>query len=137
MKNKILKTIFPTLLGIFAVLGLLMLFNLIVHNGRAFNSPDNGFFSLFVPIIIIIAMIIQFFLVLPFLEKFKSQKKKWGLTIFQFTIILCIISGVIFGLVCWERSFGINELIFLSITGIVAFLVYWLVNFLTLKQLNK
>jgi len=137
MKTKIIETILPTILGILTVLGLLVVFNLIVHNGDAFNSPDNGFFKLFVPIATIIALTIQFTLTLPFWKKFKFKKKVWGLTLVQFTGMLCLISGLIFGLVFWEPSFGINEFFLVFLTGIVAFTVYWTVNLFTLKQINK
>lgn len=137
MKTKIIETILPTLFGILTVLGILVLFNIIVHNGDAFNSPDNGFFKLFVPITTIIALIIQFTLTLPFWKKFKSQKKVWGLTLFQFTALLCLISGLTFGLVFWETNLGINELLSVSLTGIVAFTVYWAINLFTLKQIDR
>ncbi|MDI3544706.1 MAG: hypothetical protein PWP68_123, partial [Rikenellaceae bacterium] len=61
-------------------------------------------------------------------------KKVWGLTLFQFTALLCIISGLIFGLVFWEPNFGIKDLFLVSLTGIVAFTVYWTVNLFTLKK---
>jgi len=137
MKTKIIGTILPTTLGIITVLGLLVVFNIIVHNGDAFNSPDNGFFKLFVPIATIIALIIQFTLTIPFWRKFKSLKKVWGLTLFQFTALLCIISGLVFGLLFWEPSFGIKELILVTLTGIIAFSVYWTVNLLALKQIDR
>lgn len=137
MKAKIIETILPTIFGILTVLGLLVVFSLIVYNRHAFNSPDNGFFKLFVPIATIIALTIQFTLTLPFWEKFKSQKKVWGFTLFQFTALLCIISGLTFGMVFWDPSFGIIDLILASLTGIVAFSVYWTVNLLTLKQINR
>lgn len=137
MKTKIIQTILPTTLGIVTVLGLLVVFNLIVHNGDAFSSPDKGFFKLFVPIAKVIALTIQFTLTLPFWKKFKSKKKVWGLTLVQFTGLLCLISGLTFGLVFWEPNFGIKELFLVSLTGIVAFTVYWTVNILTLKQLGK
>ncbi|NLK56773.1 MAG: hypothetical protein GX292_04370 [Bacteroidales bacterium] len=137
MKTKIIRIILPTTLGIVTVLGLLVIFNLLVHNGDAFNSFDNNFFKLFVPIATIIALIIQFALTLPFWKKFKSRKKIMGLTLFQFTALLCILSGLIFGLVFWERDLGYNELIFISLTGIIAFSVYWTVNLLILQQIDK
>ncbi len=137
MKAKIIRTIFPTIFGVLTVLGILVLFNIIVHYGDAFNSPDNGFFKLFVPIATIIALTIQFTLTLPFWKKFKSDKKVWGLTLFQFTTLLCILSGLTFGFVFWEPNFGINELILVSITGIIAFSVYWTVNLFTLKQIDR
>lgn len=137
MKTKISETILPTMLGILTVLGILVVFNLIVHNGDAFNSPDNNFFILFVPIATIIALTIQFTLTIPFWKKFKFKKIVWGLTLVQFTGLLCLISGLTFGLVFWETSFGISEFILISLTGIIAFTVYWSVNLLTLRQLDK
>lgn len=136
MKVKIIKIILPTILGLLSVLGVLVVLNFIIYDGDAFSKPDNGFFTIFVPISIFIAMIIQL-VSLPFWEKFKSYKKVWGLTLFQFTTILCIISGLIFGLVFWERSFGFGEFIAVSITGIIAFAIYWTVNLITIKQIEK
>ena len=137
MINKIIGTILPTILGILTVLGLLVVFNLIVHNGDVFNSPDNGFFKIFVPIATVIALTTQFTLTFHFWNKFKSKKKVWGLTLFQFTALVCIISGLIFGLVFWEPNFGIKDLFLVSLTGIVAFTVYWTVNLLTLKKIDR
>lgn len=137
MKPKIIKTILPTILGILTVLAILVLVNIIFHNGDGFSAPDNGFFTLFVPITTIIALIIQFSLALPFWNKFKSRKKVWGLTLFQFTALVCILSGLTFGLLFWERNFGLSELIYLSLTGIIAFTVYWSINLLTLKRIER
>ncbi|MGB4654396.1 MAG: hypothetical protein WBH98_03055 [Bacteroidales bacterium] len=137
MRNKVIKTIFPTILGIATVLGLLVVINIIFYNADAFSKPDNGFFSLFVPITTLIALAIQFVLTLPFWEKFKSQKKVWRLTLLQFTAVLCIILGLIFGLMFWETSFGYSELFYVSLIGIIAFSIYWAINLLILKQLSK
>ena len=137
MKTKIIKTILPTIVGIFTVLVLLAIFNLIVYNGDAFNQPDDGFFNYFVPFVTIIAMLIQFTLTLPFREKFKSRNKVWGLTLIQFTGLISIVAGLAFGLVFWETNLGIIELIGVTITGIIAFAVYFTSNLLTLKQLDK
>lgn len=137
MKKKIIKTVLPPILGIITVLVILVVLNLIMYSGDAFSKPDNGFFTLFVPITTLIAIIIQFTLTLPFWEKFQSRKKVWGLTLIPFTIILCIISGLLFGLLFWERDLGFSEFIAVSLTGIIAFFVYWAVNILTLKQIDK
>lgn len=137
MKTKMIKIILPTLFGILTVLGLLAIFHLIVQDRNVLNSPDNGFLKYFVPLVTSIAMTIQLSLTLPFWYKFKTQRKVWGMTLIQFTGLLCIISGLAFGLLFWEISFGIQELILVSLTGIIAFTVYWTVNLLTLSQLDK
>lgn len=137
MKAKIIKILLPPIFGVLAVLGILVFFNLVVHNGDAFNSPDNGFFSLFVPIVTLIALIIQITLTLPFWEKFKANQRVWGMTVFQFTSHLCVISGLAFGLFFWDKSFGLKDLVLASITGIFAFALYWAVNLLTLKKMDR
>jgi hypothetical protein len=137
MKTKLLKTIVPTIIGVFTVLFLLLMFNFIVYKNDVFNKPEDGLFTFFTPIVTIIAMLIQFFLTLPFWEKFKSQNKVWGLTLFQFSSLIIIVSGLAFGLVFWEKIFGFIDLLWGCITGIIAFTVYWMCNIITLKKLDK
>jgi len=137
MASKITKTILPPILGISLVLGLLIIFNLIVNNGDGFSKPDNGFFKYFVPLVTIIAVVIQAYISLPIWNRFKTQKKLLGLSLFGFTGLICVFSGLIFGFIFWEKSLGINELIAISLTGIIAFTSYWSINLLTLKQLDK
>lgn len=136
MKVKLIQALLPPILGILSVLGLLILFNIIIHNGDVFTRPDKGFVRYFIPIAIIMAVIIQITITIPFLEMFKTRKKIWGLTIFSFTVLLCFISGLIFGFVFWDRDYGIIEIFSISLTGIIAFAIYWTTNLLTLKQLT-
>ncbi len=132
-KKQILETILPTIFGILAVLILLAVFNLILHGRNVLSSPDNGFLKLFVPVVTIFALIIQLTLTVPFWKKFQNRKKVLGLTLIPFTALLSLVSGVIFGLVFWERTYGTDELLLVSLTGIFAFAVYWTVNLLTLQ----
>ncbi|MGB4204449.1 MAG: hypothetical protein WBJ84_02390 [Bacteroidales bacterium] len=137
MKTNIATILVPVISGILAVLVVLFLFNVIVYGGDILKSQDNGFLTLFVPIATLFALAVQYLLTIPFWKKFKIRTKVWGLNLIQFTGLLCIISGVIFGLVFWERNFGPKELILVSLTGIVAFAIYWTVNLLILKHLDK
>jgi len=137
MKAKLAKTLLPTLLGIAAVLGILAIFNLLVYSRINFTNADKKFFTQFVPIAAICALSIQLFLTLPFWKKFKTQGKVWGLHLVPFTIFLCIGSGVAFGFTFWERSFGMSEFFAVTLTGIVAFAIYWTVNIITLKRLDR
>lgn len=125
------------MIGIMTVLFLLLIFNFIVYKDDVFNKPEDGLFTFFVPFVTIIAVLIQFFLTLPFWEKFKSQNKVWGLTLFQFTSLMIIVSGLAFGLVFWESIFGLIDLLWGCISGIIAFAVYWMCNIFTLKKLDK
>jgi hypothetical protein len=137
MKTKIIKTVLPTILGISSVIGLLIIYDLIVLDYDFSAYEDKGFFQYFVPFTTIIAIIIQFAITLPIWERFKTHNKILGLRIIPFTCIIIIVAGLTFGFVFWERIFGINELIGVSLTGIIAFAIYWTVNLLTLKKLDK
>lgn len=137
MKSKTMRTILPSIFGILAVLVTLATFNLMVHNGDAFGNPDLDFLLLFVPTTTIIALTFQFFITLPLWEKLKLQKKVWGLSCFQFSTVLCLLFGVVFGLVFGETSLGFVELAIVSITGFITFAVYWSVNLWTLKKLEN
>lgn len=137
MKANITTILVPVISGILAVLVVLFLFNLLVYGGDILKSPDNGFLTLFVPITTLFALAVQYLLTIPFWKKFKTRTKVWGLNLIQFTGLLSIISGAIFGLVFWERNFRLKELILVTLTGIVAFAIYWTVNLLILKRLDK
>lgn len=137
MQRKIINTLFPVLFGVLAVVGVLMGYNLVVHQGAAFSSPDHGFFKILVPLTTVIALAIQFGITLPLWTRFKVRKTVGGLTLVPFTALLCIASGVIFGLIFWERALGLMELAAILATGVVAFVLYWSVNLLTLSRLDK
>ncbi len=133
----IIKIVFPVVFGVFGVLALLALFNIFVNNRDVFSVPDNGFLVYFVPATMLIAMIIQIKLTLPLWRMFRTQKKVWGFGIIKFTLLISSISGLIFGFVFWERDFGTGELLAISLTGIIAFSVYWSINLMTLRRLDK
>ncbi|MEI6348167.1 MAG: hypothetical protein WCP69_09500 [Bacteroidota bacterium] len=137
MKTKMIKTILPTLFGVLTVLGLLVIFNLIKNEGDAFFLPDNGFLNWFVPSLTILALLIQFTMIIPLWNKFSKHRNVWGLTLIQLTGIQCILFGLLFGLVFGETRLGLIELFMISLTGTIAFVVYWSVNFLTLYKLDK
>ncbi len=137
MKTKIMETLFPTVSGITAVLLLLALYNLILHRTDAFSYPDRDFFNLVVPAATLIALIVQYTLTLPLWKRFQLGQKVLGMTLVEFTTVLCLFSGMFFGLVFWDSGDGIPELIFIMLTGVVAFAVYWTVNLLILKWLIK
>lgn len=137
MKSKIFKTVFPPVSGILAVFGLLAIFNLVFHDGDAFTTKGYAFLGYFLPFAALCAMTIQLALTLPFWNKFKTRKKVWGMTIVPFTTLVCLVSGLAFGLVFWETSYGFREWVAVTLTGIIAFSVYWAVNLFVLTFLDK
>jgi len=137
MNVKILNIIIPPIAGIVTVLGILILINMIFQGGSVFHTPDNGFFKYFVPFTLAMAILIQITLVLPFWNKFRSGQKILKLSLIPFTMLIILISGLAFGFVFWEKQFGWTELVATSLTGIIAFAVYWTVNLMILKRFHR
>ena len=129
--------IIPPIAGILTVLGILIVINVIFHGGSAFQTPDNGFFKYFVPIALAMAILIQITLVLPFWNKFRSGQKILKLSLIPFTMLVILVSGLAFGFIFWEEEFGRSELMSTSLTGIIAFAVYWTVNLMILKRFHS
>jgi len=137
MKALIVKSILPPVFGILTVLGLLFIVNLILYNGVYMRPRDYEFFAYFVPLATIAAVLIQYDMTLPIWEKFKIQDKVFGLNIIQLTGLVSLIAGLVFGFVFWESSSGTRELFILILTGVITFAVYWIVNLLALRKLDK
>jgi hypothetical protein len=137
MKTKISTILLPVIIGIIAVLGLLYIFNLIFFNRVEILSGDLKFFTLFVPVVFVCASIIQYLLTNRFRAKFNNGKRVLGLNLYQFICLISIIGGLLFGFIFWERSYGIKELILVSATGFVSFLIYWSSNIFVLNRLER
>jgi hypothetical protein len=137
MKIKILYTTLPVLGGILVVLGLLFLIKLMIYGGKLYYPKDIHFFTYVLPLAICVALVIQYYLTLPIWEKFKSQKNILGLTLFWYTVAISLISGLAFGFVFWDRCFGIGDLISTTLTGVIAFAVYWTINLILLKLIDN
>lgn len=139
MKTKLLKILIPPIIGFLIILGTLILIAFIrVENFQLIESKwDIYFLGILVTIALIIAMIIQSTLTIQVWEKFKTNKKVWGLTIFQLTCLVCLISGLAFGFFFWERMFEINDLLQSILLGLVAFTIYWVTNIISLKIIDR
>lgn len=136
MKGIIVKTILPVFTGIIVSLLLLALVNFLIHPNFSIDfsrAGDRYFFVYLIPFATICALAIQFFIVLPTWSYFQQRTKVLGLTLVPFTTIVILIGGILFGLVFWERDYGITEFFAVTATGIIAFGVYWTFNLLTLS----
>lgn len=136
-KLKTIKAFLPTVLGIGTVLGLLKILNLIMDGGNASSPGDTKFYLYFVPFTLLMAVIIQYLLAAPIWERFKSYPRLFGLTLLQLTGIVSIISGMIFGLIFWEPPTGMIEFGYVTLLGISAFTIYWMINLLSLKLIDR
>ncbi len=133
MKQRIQLTILPVIAGVASVLLVLLIINLLFHSGDVFRHPDNGFLLTFVPFTLFMAFFIQYWFVLPIRKRFLVQKKVWNHTLFQFTALLCVFSGIAFGWIFRERDLGWTEWFWVSLTGLLAFALYWTVNLLMMN----
>ncbi|WP_207428320.1 hypothetical protein [Pedobacter sp. SYSU D00535] len=135
--TKLLKTFFPTLLGVLTIWGLLKIES--IFHTRQFGPDEDvqidSDLILILPVTII-ALIIQYILTIPVWNKFKRNKVVLGLAIRPFFIVLCIVGGLIFGLLFWHQQLGIKDLVISSFLGIIALAIYWTINLLTLKKID-
>ncbi len=137
MKARILKTFIPTLAGILVVLGMLILYNLIFEHKGLFNANDIDFYTIFLPFATLGALIIQYGITLPIWGKFKFKGKLLSLNLFQFTALVSMISGFIFGIFFWEKGAGLGDLMGGILSGIIAFGIYWTFNLWVLKKMDR
>lgn len=137
MKTKIVLTILPTIIGILAVLAVLFIISFFIQNRYVIESNDKKFFALFVPGITSCALIVQYLLTLPIWKKFKIKGNVLGMNLLQFTCLISLIGGLIFGFIFWERSLGNDELVWCTLTGFGAFAIYWTSNLIILKRLDR
>lgn len=137
MKNAITKTTIPVLLGIFNVLFLLIIVDFVIYGNLDFLTKDIVILKYFLPISVVGAIIVQYFIVMPIWNRFIQKNKVIGLTIIPFAALICVLGSIVFTYVFWERNLGFGELVAVFLTGLVAFVVYWSTNLLLLKKLDK
>ena len=136
MKKIIAKTTIPVLIGIFNVLFLLFIVDYTIYGNLDFLTKDIVLLKYFLPISIAGAVIVQYFIVLPVWKRFAENNKVIGLTIIPFTTLVCLLGGIVFTYLFWERDLGIGELLAVFLTGLIAFAIYWSSNLVLLKRLN-
>jgi hypothetical protein len=137
MRTKIFLILIPAIIGLIIVLALLVLYNSIIGNVLIIRPADIKFFTLFLPITLICAFIVQHYLVIKVWQLFKSDRKFIGMTLFQFVCLLSISFGLISGFVFWEKDAGVFELLLNIVIGSVVFEIYWISNLVILNQLDK
>ena len=136
MKKIIAKTTIPVLIGIFNVLFLLFIVDYTIYGNLDFFTKDILLLKYFLPISIAGAVIVQYIIVLPVWKRFAENNKVIGLTIIPFTTLVCLLGGIVFTYLFWERDLGIGELLAVFLTGLIAFAIYWSSNLVLLKRLN-
>ncbi len=131
MIRTVLQILIPPIAGVSGVLILLMGYNLIAYNRDFFHSPENGFFTIFVPSVTIAALLFQVVCVIPFTKKI-SLKRKSKKSVYFFSIaFVSLFFGTLSGLFFSERSSGFSEIIFLALTGVIVFVVYFTIMLIT------
>lgn len=136
MKKVIAKTIAPVLIGIFNVLFLLFIVDYAIYGNLDFLTKDFELLRYFLPISIVGAVIVQYFIVLPIWNRFAKNNKVIGLSIIPFTTLVCLLGGIVFAYVFWERDLGLGELLAVFLTGLIAFTIYWSSNLILIKKLD-
>lgn len=137
MKKIIAKTTIPVLIGIFNVLFLLFVVDYAIYGNLDFLTKDIVLLKYFLPISIAGAVIVQYFIVLPVWKRFAENNKVIGLTIIPFTALICLLGGIVFAYLFWERDLRQGELLAVFLTGLIAFAIYWSSNLMLLKRLDR
>lgn len=136
MKKIITKTTIPVMVGIFNVLFLLVVVKFAIYGELNFVAKDANLLKYFLPTSITGAVIVQYFIVLPIWKKFAENNKVIGITIIPFTALVCLVGGIVFAYLFWERDLGQVELLAVFLTGLIAFTIYWSSNLVLLKKLD-
>lgn len=136
MKKVIAKTTVPVIIGIFNVLFLLVVIKFAIYGELSFVAKDADLLKYFLPISIVGAVIVQYFIVMPIWKRFAENNKIIGLSIIPFTALVCLLGGIVFAYVFWERDLGLGELLAVFLTGLIAFTIYWSSNLILLKKLD-
>jgi len=137
MKKIITKTTIPVIIGIFNVLILLVVVKFAIYGELNFVAKDANLLKYFLPISIVGAIIVQHLIVLPLWKRFAEKNKVIGLSIIPFTSLACLLGGIAFAFLFWERNLGIGELLAVFLTGLIAFIIYWSSNLMLLKHLDR
>ena len=83
------------------------------------------------------AAIFQFFIGLRVWDIYKQGQKILTLSLWQLTIISCLLFGIGLGLFFWYSRAGIQDLLFKILAGTLAALFYWCGNFISLFFIEK
>ncbi len=137
MKKIITKTTIPVMIGIFNVLFLLVVVKFAIYGELNFVAKDANLLKYFLPISIVGAVTVQYYIVLPIWKRFAKNNKVIGLSIIPFTTLVCLLGGIAFAFLFWERDLGIGELLAVFLTGLIAFIIYWSSNIMLLKHLDR
>ncbi len=137
MKKIIAKTTIPVLIGIFNILFLLFIVDYTIYGNLDFMTKDMVLLKYFLPISIVGGAIVQYYIVLPIWKRFAESSKVNGLSIIPFTSLVCLLGGIVFAYVFWERDLGYGELLAVFLTGLIAFVIYWSSNLILLKYIDS
>lgn len=137
MKQKVLKIVFPVVSGMFAIILTLLLVYLIVGNNTLMNEQSKHFFMYYSHISILIAFLMQIFIVTPLFCKLNFESTKNKLLVLTCIVAFSIIASLLFSfLVATPKTLPYDFLI----TAFYCFLfmtIYWTVNIHIMLRLCK
>lgn len=130
MEKVIFKTLLPVLAGFASVLVFIMIIKSFSSNSEI-NIYDS-FFTLFIPILLAISLLIQYFIFLPFLKKIKEKsnnRKNIFILIASISMLMGLLSAIFFK----EENTGSAEFFNLFIISSFCFLIYMLTDIFFVK----
>ena len=140
--RKFFKLLFPVIAGILVILGILKVEDLIKDMLAAnfnFNSSDMGnivFYYVLFPVALILALFIQWIIILPIIRKLDTKPTFWRLKLMHYIILISIIASGIVGYIFWRKTELYSDVVLAVITSFVLFFVYFVITVLLSKGID-
>lgn len=130
MEKVFFKTFLPVIAGFTSVLSAIM----IIKSFSSYSeiNVNDSFFTLFIPTLLVIALLIQYFVVLPLFKKVNDKINNRKI-IFGIIASISIVMGLLSAIFFKEENTGSSEFFYLFIFSFLCFLIYILVDLFFVK----
>ncbi len=131
MEKVFFKTFLPVIAGFTSVLSVIMIIKTFSSNSEI-NIYDS-FFTLFIPTLLVIALLIQYFVVLPLFKKVNDKINNNRKIIFGIIVPISIVMGLLSAIFFKEENTGSAGFFNLFFFSFFCFLIYIFVDLFFVK----
>jgi hypothetical protein len=131
MEKVFFKTFLPVIAGFTSVLSAIM----IIKSFSSYTEINiyDSFFTLFIPTLLVIALLIQYFVILPLFQKVNEKFNNNRKIIFGIIATISIVMGFLSAIFFKEENTGSVEFFNLFFFSFMCFLIYILVDLFFVK----
>lgn len=141
--RKLLKLLFPVIIGILVILGILKVGELVkdlLTANYSFNPSDMGdviFYYLLIPLAILPALLIQLLIIQPIIRKFQIKPTFWRLRLMHYIILFSCIAASVVGYIFWRKTEVWLDVIVAFAVSLVLFFIYFITTVLLSKGIDQ